>query len=144
MEKIPHDSNVLLCGDYNARTGEVPDFEEQFSGSNGDLDNLLPPDDMETYSIIEYMRDVGILIRCSMDSNFVNKHGTQLIEFCRATGMVIFGGRLSHDRGIGHFTRDDTTGRSVVDYAIGSPDILKSVDHFEESCKFPESDHRPV
>ena len=45
---------------------------------------------------------------------------------------------------IGSFTRDDTTGRSAVDYAIGSPKILKSVDHFEVSSKFPESDHRPV
>ena len=80
---------TTLCGDYNARTGEVPDFEEQLSGSNGDLDNLLQPDDMETYNILKYIRYVGILNRCSMDSSFVNKHGTQLIEFCRATGMVI-------------------------------------------------------
>ena len=58
--------------------------------------------------------------------------------------MVILNGRLSHDQGIGRFTWDDTTGRSVVDYAIGSPRILKSVDYFELLCKFPESDHRPV
>ena len=99
MEKIPHDGDVLFCGDYNARTGEVPDFEEQLWGSNGDLDNLLPPDEMETYSIIEYMRDVGILNWCSMDSNFVNKHGMQLIEFCRAAGKVILNGWLSPRQG---------------------------------------------
>ena len=144
MEKIPHDTGVLLCGDYNARTGELPDLETHFSGSNGDLDNLLPPDEMETHSVMEYMRNVDILTRCFMDKNSVNKHGSQLIEFCRETGTLILNGRLSHDRGIGRFTRDDTTGRSVVDYAIGSPSILKSVDYFEVLCKFPESDHRPV
>ena len=144
MQKIPHDTGVLLCGDYNARTGELPDFETHFSGSNGDLDNLLPSDEMETHSVIEYMRNVDILTRCSMDKNSVNKHGSELIEFCRETGMFIFNGRLSHNRGIGRFTRDDTTGRSVVNYAIGSPLILKSVDYFEVLCKFPESDHRPV
>ena len=69
MEKISHDSDVLLWEDYNARTGEMSDFEEQFWGSNGDLDILLPRDKMETYNIIEYMRDAGILNRCSMDSN---------------------------------------------------------------------------
>ena len=60
MEKIPHDTGVLLCGDYNALTDELPDFETHFSGSNGDLDNLLPPDEMETHSVIEYMRNIDI------------------------------------------------------------------------------------
>ena len=42
--------------------------------------------------------------------------------------MIFFNGRLSHDHGIGEFARDDTTGRSVVDYAIGSPVIFNQVD----------------
>ena len=144
IEKIPDNAEVLLCGDFNARTGEVPDFVTHFGGSNGDLDNLLPPEENQTSSALDYLRDNGILNRTSMDRKSVNKHDTQLIEFCKTTGMLILNGRISHDRGIGCFTRDDTTGRSVVDYAIASPVILKSVSYFKVSCKFPESDHRPV
>ena len=65
-----------------------------------------------------------------MDRKSVNKHGTQLIEFCKTTGILILNGRISHDRGIGCFTRDDKTGRSVVDYAIARPMTLKSVSYF--------------
>ena len=57
---------------------------------------------------------------------------------------MIVNGRLSHDRDIGCFTRDDTTGRSVVDYAICSPAVLNLINYFEVLCKLPESDHRPV
>ena len=144
IEKIPDNAEVLLCGDFNARTGEVPDFVTHFGGSNGDLDNLLPPEENQTSSASDYLRDNGMLNRTSMDRKSVNKHGTRLIEVCKTTGMLILNGRISHDRGIGCFTRDDTTGRSVVDYAIASPVILKSVSYFKVSCKFPESDHRPV
>ena len=46
--------------------------------------------------VIEYMRNVDILTRCSMDKKSVNKHGSQLIEFCRETGLLILNGWLSH------------------------------------------------
>ena len=137
IEKIPDNSEVLLCGEYNAQTGEVPDFEAHVFGTNGDLENLLPPEDKENHRIVEYLFKIDMLNRHSMDGNLVNKHGRQLIEFCKATGMLILNGRLGRDRGIGCFTRDDTTGRSVVDYAI-------IIDYFEVLHKFPESDHRPV
>ena len=63
---------------------------------------------------MEYLFGKNMLNRHSMDSNTVNKHGKQLIEFCKATEMLIVNGRLSHDRDIGCFTRDDTTGRVSV------------------------------
>ena len=80
---------VMLCGDFNARTGEVPDFVTHFGGSNGDLDNLLPPEENQTSSALDYLRDNGMLNRTSMDRKSVNKHGPQLIEFCKTTGMLI-------------------------------------------------------
>ena len=63
---------------------------------------------------------------------------------CKATDLLIFNGRLSPDLGVGEFTRDDTTGRSVVDYAIGSPVIFNHANYFKVLDKFPESDHRPI
>ena len=58
--------------------------------------------------------------------------------------MLIFNGRLGDDFGVGEFTRDDTTGRSVVDYAIGTRVIYNSVLVFKVLGKFPESDHRAL
>ena len=42
--EVPNNCEILLCGDYNARTGILPDFNTHFMGSNGDLDQLLPYD----------------------------------------------------------------------------------------------------
>ena len=144
IEKIPDSAKVLLCGDFNARTCEVSDFVTHFGHSNGNLDNLLPPEENQTSSALEYLRDNGILNRTVIDRKSVNKHGMQSIEFCKTTGMLILNGRISHDRSIRCFTRDDATMRSVVDYAIASPVILKSVNYFKVSCNFLEFDHRPV
>ena len=55
--------------------------------------------------------------------------------------MLIFNGRIGDDNGVGQFTLDDTTGRSVLDFAIGTPVILKQIDSFKVLGKFPESDH---
>ena len=45
IAQLPHDSNVLLCGDYNAHTSILPDYDiETFYGSDGDLKQLLPTD----------------------------------------------------------------------------------------------------
>ena len=109
IEKSPDNAEVLLFGDFNARTGKVPDFVTNFDGSNVDLDYLLPPGEDGTSSALDYLRDNGMLNRTSMDRKSANKHSTQLIEFCKTTGMLILNGRISHDRGIGCFTRDDTT-----------------------------------
>ena len=79
-----------------------------------------------------------------MDKAPLNKYGSRLIEFCKVTDMLIFNGRLGDDFGVGEFTRDDKTGRSVVDYAIGTPVIYNSVLLFKVLGKFPESDHRAL
>ena len=42
---LNNESNVILCGDYNAHTGVLPDYDiETLHGSEGDLVNLLPND----------------------------------------------------------------------------------------------------
>ena len=45
---------------------------------------------------------------------------------------------------MGHYTRSDTTGNSLVDYAIASSDMFKLITHFSVHSKFPESDHLPI
>ena len=58
--------------------------------------------------------------------------------------MLILNGRMGRGKGIGEFTRDDTTSRSVVDYMIGTPRLFDLVQHFQVLDKFPESDHRAI
>ena len=45
-----------------------------------------------------------------------NTFGCRLIELCRIVGLLILNGRIGSDKGIGDFSRDSTTGKSVVDY----------------------------
>ena len=131
MAKIPSDCEILLCGDYNARTNVAADHDRSVCGSDGDLEILIPNRINESCQIISAMHEMGKLTRYSMDTAPVNKHGTKLLELCKATDLLIFNGRLSADLGVEEFTRDDTTGRSVVDYAIGSPVIFNHVNYFK-------------
>ena len=50
IAQLPHDSNVLLCGDYNAHTNVLLDYDiETFYGSDGDLKQLIPTDVYKSY-----------------------------------------------------------------------------------------------
>ena len=42
------------------------------------------------------------------------------------------------------FSRDDITGRSVVNYVIGTMKLFGLVRSFSVLAKYPESDHRPI
>ena len=82
------------------------------------------------------------LTRYSNDESRVNRHGTHLLELCKAVGMLIINGRLGRDNGIGDFTRVDTTGCSTVDYMICNPSLFQCIRDFAVESKLPESDHR--
>ena len=144
VAKIPSECGILLCGDYNARTNVLSDHDDYVSGNDGDLRNLMPTQMGESCHMISVLNEMGRLVRFSRDKTPANRHGSRLIDFCKATDLIIFNGRLGHDHGLGEFTRDDTTGRSVVDYAIGSPVIFNQVNFFKVLDKVPESDHRPL
>ena len=60
---IPSDSEILLCGDFNARTGTTPDFDTYFIRSNGDLDRLLPYDVTYPHQLREQILSTDISIR---------------------------------------------------------------------------------
>ena len=138
---FPTHSDFLVCGDYNARTNILPDFICEFSnGNDGDLPIINSANNFRS-ALIKEMSDSGKLKRFSKDGARANKHGTHLIELCKAVGLIIINGRVGRDKGIGDFTRVDTTGRSTVDYMICNPELLSSVQDFFIGPKFPESDH---
>ena len=63
---------------------------------------------------------------------------------CKSAGLLILNGRAGKDKGIGNFTRVDTTGRSIVDYMVVSPQHLELVSDFAIANACPESDHIPI
>ena len=85
-----------------------------WSGGNGELDRLIPENADENSNLIEKMYADNMLVRKSKDASTINKHGMELLGLCKSTGLLIFNGRLGQDRGIGEYTRDDTTGRTPL------------------------------
>ena len=113
-------------------------------GSNGDLDRLLPYDVTYPHQLRGHILSTDISIRSSKDKATMNKHGSRFFNLCKATEMMIFNGRIGEDKGYGDFTRDDTTGRSVVDYVLGTPKLLDIVTTSYIMDKVHESDHRAI
>ena len=108
------DKNILLMGDYNARTGKLKDYIYE-TNENG----YIPMSDvMETLRIRKN--------RCSMDRT-VNKFGEALIDFCVCQSLLIANGRVGRDVGLGKLTCKDA---SLVDYLIMSPTLFHRIEDF--------------
>ena len=121
ISSLPED--CLCCGDYNARTNTLPDFTDPADGSEGLLDDIklkLPPKIFTAYGGIPPPR-------ISQDKVRPNSHGISLLELCKLCGISILNARIGIDKVNGEFTRVDTTGNSVVDYAVASPLLAKSI-----------------
>ena len=80
LAKFQSDYNVSLVGDFNARTGSLPDFIY-----NDDQRYLDLPDD--------YIPDIELISRQNCDV-IVNQFGEKLLELCKMCGMRIINGRL--------------------------------------------------
>ena len=109
--------NVLLTGDYNARTGNLKDFidgnENDFSG------DVRMTDSMEALHIEQN--------RFNMDKTF-NAFGRNLIDMCASQSLLILNGRVGGDKGVGKFTCKNA---SVVDYFIASPNVFTLIADFD-------------
>ena len=70
--------------------------------------------------------------------------GRRLIDLCISCSLLILKIRLGSDNGVGAYTRIDTTGKSVVDYMIDSPELFAKSSDFPVHDKFTESDHVPL
>lgn len=124
-----HESNIndfhmLICGDFNARTG---------------TQNSKIFDDLDVLSDVE-----GDYPRSSQDSSVINAFGEQLIEICNMSESIIL-------NGLSEFNFDDSctfvssSGTSLVDYFIMSKALFVSlqIDSLYVDNKI-ESDHLPV
>ena len=119
-------SNLLILGDFNARTGINSEFIKS------DKYNLDVNDDdvkvVERIDNEELLRNYGISdIRCSMDKK-TNNYGYKLLTMCTNLGLIIANGRCGRDSLKGKMACKDA---SVVDYMIASPRIFGCLYNFD-------------
>ena len=129
--KIANDThdcyNLLLCGDFNARTGNERDYVIFDNDANIDI---LP---------IDYEMDTA-MSRYSQDKK-INAYGRKLLDFCKQNTVRIANGRLGSDKETGKYTFVGSTGRSVIDYVIVSPALLNVISTFNVGEPNILSDH---
>ena len=120
--------NVLLCGDFNARTGTEPDCIDPQGNDHvfGNTPLYLTPTTTK---------------RNNPDST-INKNGRELVHLCRALGLYILNGRIRGDS-LGRFTYCSALGTSVVDYAVTDMDP-SSFSAFTVRQQTPPSDHNQI
>ena len=104
--------NILLCGDFNARTST-------------DLDFITNDDNKYTPIFDDYSIDRELLKRFNKDK-ILDSRGKDLLELCTSHQLRILNGRVLGDV-LGHFTCYTPNGASVVDYVIVSEDILSQI-----------------
>ena len=90
--KYVNNHDIFLCGDFNARTSNLPDFiTDEYTVFNGGQPNFVSSDilaDSQQYN---------------MDTK-ANTYGKLLLELCKNTGLIIANGRLYQDKHRGSFT----------------------------------------
>ena len=109
--------HIILTGDFNARTGSLPDYVTVDSDSH----IPLPPD---------YIADEPIP-RISEDKK-IYSYGRELLELCIASQLRILNGRIIPDKDRGACTCFTPRGSGVVDYVVaGRPCSLGNFKHFQ-------------
>ena len=150
---IPFHFDKLMCGDYNARIGDCPDWcpDTFHFGSEGGMSNFPQLqsdsiDDEEAWLFLSYLENEGILDRVSQDTiSRPSSYGRSFLDLLKVFRMFIINGRVGRDRGIGSVSFiSNYRGTSLVDYLIGTPKTFMLVEDFGFESKLPESDHKPM
>lgn len=118
----------IVCGDFNARTANLPDYHV--------IENNFIP------SIDDVSNEMRYPTRISKDET-CNTYGRLLLGLCKNTGLRIANGRLLDDQNTGHFTCMKEQGGSVIDYVLTKYENFDLFSEFRISNR-PESDHQPV
>ena len=129
-EDITHfqaSGQIIVCGDLNARTGQVadtlnPQGDKHLPGIGNIPSPLRPP-------------------RLNYDKA-TNNHGAELLQLCRSLGLYIVNGRFRGDS-YGRYTHGSSKGNSTVDYFITDINV-ESLRAFTVSQLTPLSDHSKI
>ena len=127
-------SKIIVCGDFNARTCNDPDYLE--GDGYSELDDVL---DLPV-TLIENKP----IPRNNKDTHAIDKRGKNLLQFCKITHMRIINGRVFGDT-YGNFTCYSHNGNpSTIDYMLTTENMLKFVNHFHVENLNVHSIHCPI
>lgn len=129
IEVLSQRGQIVLCGDFNARSGRLTDFIEMDSHP-------------KYYKLPEKYAYDNFYHRCTMDS-VVQKNGRILVNMCTDNQLYILNGRTLGDLQ-GRFTCFQPQGCSVVDYFVCSQSLMKKVNYMKVKDLMAHSDHCPV
>ena len=104
--------NVMLLGDFNARTSKLEDFisHEGNTFINDTTENSFIPVERNNFD------------------GTINQHGKWLIELCKTCNLRVLNGRTLGDS-FGRPTYHGKNGISLIDYAICDQDFRRSVEN---------------
>ena len=126
---IDSNTDILLMGDLNARTGLGIDYIEQDYDDNVPIPEGIYESDSPTN-----------IPRGNMDKG-TNKYGQNLLELCKTVPLRICNGRKLGDI-LGSFTCYKWNGQSAVDYCAASPSLMDKIAQFKVHSFLPTlSDH---
>jgi endonuclease/exonuclease/phosphatase family metal-dependent hydrolase len=110
IEKYSEKGDIILMGDFNARTGSEED--------------LIISDDTSHVPLSDnqYVIDTAVGKRSSHDSH-IDTRGKELLDMCISNQLRILNGRTFGDT-FGAYTCYKPAGCSVVDYVIVSQHLL--------------------
>jgi exonuclease III len=130
LNRLPSDTEVILMGDFNARTGVEPDYNDPhfdpLSTYQNDLENVMQ----------------HVPIRSNKDPK-LNSNGKPFLEFIKGHGLIILNGRTLGDV-YGDITCLKYNGCSVVDYICTSANINSNVMSMRVGEFSHLSDHYPL
>ena len=120
---------VLIAGDFNARTGSKPDFIVSDS-------TISEPDEND------YLFDTACS-RASQDKT-CNARGSQLLDICKSTDLLIANGRLGNDCEKGAFSYFSKQSCTTIDYFLLKADDFSMINQFSLGNFTTFSDHAPL
>ena len=132
VSKIPADNDILVAGDFNARTGSLLD---SFIQNNPEVEHLhqRPGDDFV---------NIDIPSRSNWDRK-VNTEGKPFIETTTSLGLIILNGRTLGDT-LGNFTCIKYNGSSTIDYICTSEKLFGDIRYMKVGDLTTYSDHKPL
>ena len=118
--------NMLIFGDFNARTGELSDYVKV----DACLSNLNGFEDVynENTQMFEFLNMYNIpLERKSLDK-IANTYGHALLDMCKNNDLFILNGRIGED---GVKTKLTCKDKSTVDYSLSSGQLFRYYSEFQ-------------
>jgi exonuclease III len=133
ISKYSKRGEVILCGDFNARSGNIQEklLESQENFHFDDVINITG-DSVPS----------ELTPRCNSDKT-INNFGKKLVDLVETFGLYILNGRTLGDTK-GEKTCYTSRGSSTVDYFVASLELCKLINYMKVRPQTWYSDHSPI